>query len=93
MPDTAPSNTKPGKSPVGQVFDELKKRGVSRCSLDPWGDNGEFYRCYCEAPLGGDSVFTRHFESVSTDPAEAAQDVLRQVSEWQMASNSAPQYR
>ncbi len=86
----APGPIEADRSPVALVFDELKNRGISRCSLDPWGDNGEFFRFHCEAPVAGGSGFTRHFEAVSANPAEAAQEVLRQVSEWQLASGTGP---
>lgn len=88
-PQSAGSN----RSPVALVVDELKSRGIKRYSFTPWGNNGEYYRFHCAAPLAGDSGFTRHFEAVSTNPAEAAREVLRQVDEWQLASGAQPLYR
>lgn len=88
-----PQSPGSNRSPVAMVVDELKSRGIQRYSFTPWGNNGEYYRFHCAAPLAGGSGFTRHFEAVSADPAEAAQEVLRQINEWQMASAAQPQYR
>ena len=79
----------PQPSPVAVVVRELSDRGVSDYALTKWGDSGRFYRFRCSLPWAGGVGSSMQFEAISDDPASAAQQVLTQVDQWQVAHRPA----
>ncbi|QDU59172.1 hypothetical protein [Aeoliella mucimassa] len=78
----------PAPSPVASVVRQLESMGVSDCSLNTWGDSGDFFRFRCSLPWISGLGTSVHFEAISEDPADAAQQVLNQVSQWRLAHAS-----
>ena len=69
-------------SPVTMVVRALNDLGVTEYSLTPWGDRGQAYRFHCSAPWGHEGRYSRQFEAIAADPAQAAEKVLAEVKAW-----------
>lgn len=70
--------------PMG--FDDIQLRlrelGASYYLLESWGSQRQLYRFSCKMAVGGNTDFTRYFESADADPLQAMLQVLRQVETW-----------
>ncbi|MCR4412738.1 MAG: hypothetical protein NUV77_09975, partial [Thermoguttaceae bacterium] len=64
------------------IQQRLRALGVTDYLLETWGMEGEFYRFYCRATVGGDPDRSRYFEATDRDPFEAMIRVLRDVESW-----------
>lgn len=60
----------------------LRELGASYYLLESWGSETLRYRFHCRMAIGGNSAYARQFESISDDPLQAMNDVLRQVEAW-----------
>jgi hypothetical protein len=64
---------------------QLRELGVAEYALERWGDGGSLYRFHCEMPLTASAQLTQQFEAVAGDPQQSVEQVVAQVSEWQLA--------
>jgi len=74
---------------VEPLLAKLRQLGVAEYALERWGDGGTLYRFHCEMPLGASDEFTQQFEAVAVDPQLSVEQVVAQVSEWQLTHRSA----
>jgi hypothetical protein len=70
------------------LLDELAKLDVQNPELAPWGADGQHYRFCCRATLGNSPQWSRHFEAVAAEPAQAVEHVLAQVTSWRSAGTA-----
>ena len=89
----APVEAPPLMAPRTPTFEErlepllarLRELGVVEYALERWGDSGTLYRFHCEMPLAASAQLTQQFEAVADDPQQSIEQVVAQVSEWQLA--------
>jgi len=74
---------------VEPLLAKLRQLGVAEYALERWGDGGTLYRFHCEMPLGESDEFTQQFEAVAVDPQLSVEQVVAQVSQWQLTHRSA----
>jgi hypothetical protein len=70
---------------VEPLLARLRQLGAVAYDLELWGDGGKLYRFHCEMPLGAGAELTQQFEAVAQDPQQSVEQVVAQVSEWQLA--------
>ena len=54
-------------------------------TLEKWGSAGQLYRFQCKMPLAQSNQITQQFEAVAPDPLASVEQVVGEVSSWQMA--------
>lgn len=64
------------------IQDRLQQLGATYYVLEAWGNNQHLYRFFCRMAVGGNADYTHCFEATNADPAQAMQQVLRQVESW-----------
>jgi hypothetical protein len=74
---------------VEPLLAQLRQFGVIEYALERWGDGGKLYRFRCEMPLGASDQFTQQFEAVGADPQMSVEQVVAEVSQWQLTHRSA----
>jgi hypothetical protein len=77
---TPPTATEPGSPTSKEIEQRLQRLGATYYLLETWGNNEQLYRFSCRAAAG--ASFTRYFEAVEADPAQAMLKVLRQLEAW-----------
>ena len=85
------------KIPVSADFVQLEnvlrgQLGAVSLSLEPWGTQGKLYRysCYVSPSVSSPDV-QKHFQAIASDPIQALQRVVQDVSNWQITNgNSQP---
>jgi hypothetical protein len=60
----------------------LAEIGAREGRLEPWGNEGRWYRFSCDAPWVDAPNYTRHFEAVAADPASAVEQVAAEIEAW-----------
>jgi hypothetical protein len=75
-------NPQPVSSPFSEMQSKLRQLGATYYLLETWGNEQQFYRFYCKMAVGGNTNYTRCFESTDADPLAAMSAVLKQVEEW-----------
>jgi hypothetical protein len=70
---------------VEPLLAQLRQLGVVEYALERWGDGGKLYRFHCEMPLGVEGALTQQFEAVADDPQRSVEQVVAQVSQWQLS--------
>ena len=88
-PPVAPPLTATPKPPtfaerVEPLLAELRQLGVAEYALERWGDSGKLYRFRCEMPLRASAQLTQQFEAVAADPQLSVEQVVAEVSQWQL---------
>ncbi len=73
---------------VEPMLAELRQLGVMEYALERWGAGGELYRFRCEMPLGAQAELTQLFEAVAADPQLSVEQVVAEVSQWQLAQRA-----
>jgi len=73
---------------VAPLLERLRTLGASDYSLEKWGNDGQLYRFCCAMPLSADDHLSQQFEAVNVEPGESIQEVLTEVTNWQMARSS-----
>ncbi len=68
--------------PFAYIQQRLRALGVTDYLLETWGMEGEFYRFYGRATVGGNPDHSRYFEATDRDPFEAMIRVLADVESW-----------
>jgi hypothetical protein len=68
---------------------QLAQFGVHDYQVMPWGSDGRWYRCSCDAAWIGGAQFSRHFEAVAADPASAAEQVAAEIDAWRRTQSEA----
>jgi len=63
----------------------LEELGGVEPQLVPWGSSGRLYRFCCRAVLADSPSFSRHFESVASEPLVAVEQVVAKVEAWRAA--------
>src|SRR5688572_25462682 len=88
---TEPAPAKPPsfQEQVEPLLAQLRQFGVIEYALERWGDGGKLYRFRCEMPLGASDQFTQQFEAVAADPQVSVEQVVAEVSQWQLTHRSA----
>ena len=69
-------------STVPGVETRLRELGAIDVRLEPWGSTGRLFRYCASVSVAGSAEVQRHFQSIGTNPDQAAQDVLAQVTAW-----------
>ena len=67
---------------------KLRQFGVAEYALERWGGDGKLYRFHCEMPVIGSSL-TQQFEAVAADPEASVEQVVTEVSRWQLARQAS----
>lgn len=70
---------------VEPLLRQLRILGSTEYTLEPWGREGEFFRFRCAVPLAQDKQFTQQFEAVAETPQATIEQVVSQVTRWQIA--------
>jgi hypothetical protein len=73
---------KPGIEPLLQ---RLRQLGAAHYVLEPWGVEQKLFRFRCEMPLADSDTMTQQFEAIAADPAASVEQVVAEVSSWQVA--------
>jgi len=60
----------------------LAQLGVRDYRVEPWGGEGRWYRCSCDAPWTHAPHYSRHFEAVAAEAASAVEQVAAEVDAW-----------
>ena len=81
MPPTLPERVEP-------FLVKLRQFGVAEYALERWGGDGKLYRFHCEMPVIGSSL-TQQFEAVAADPEASVEQVVTEVSRWQLARQAS----
>ncbi|NOY41450.1 MAG: hypothetical protein GXP26_06395 [Planctomycetes bacterium] len=89
-PTTAAPTLQEKLSPLLQ---QLRTLGTTEYALEKWGNDGQLYRFRCAMPLAQSEQHTQQFEAFHAQPDEAIQQVLAEVSTWQTARLSRPQFK
>lgn len=63
----------------------LESIGAGQVQLEPWGSDGNLYRCSCRVPWGESAAFTQHFEAIAPQALEAVQNLAEKLSAWRVA--------
>ena len=72
----------PDREHLSALLERLETLGGTEPKLTAWGTTGELYRFSCRAAIADSSTFARHFESVSTAPQAAVEDVVAKIEAW-----------
>ncbi len=68
---------------VKPLLEQLRALGSTEYSLEPWGQEGEFFRFRCAMPLvAQDRQFTQQFEAVAETPRASIEQVVSEVTRW-----------
>jgi hypothetical protein len=87
--EPAPAQPPSFQEQVEPLLAQLRQFGVIEYALERWGDGGKLYRFRCEMPLGASDQFTQQFEAVAADPQVSVEQVVAEVSQWQLTHRSA----
>ncbi|MBA3480752.1 MAG: hypothetical protein H0T51_02960 [Pirellulales bacterium] len=87
--EPAPARSHSFQEQVEPLLAQLRQFGVIEYALERWGDGGKLYRFRCEMPLGASEEFTQQFEAVAADPQVSVEQVVAEVSQWQLTHRSA----
>jgi hypothetical protein len=87
--EPAPTRPLSFQEQVEPLLAQLRQFGVIEYALERWGDGGKLYRFRCEMPLGASDQFTQQFEAVAADPQVSVEQVVAEVSLWQLTHRSA----
>jgi hypothetical protein len=87
--EPAPTQLPSFQEQVEPLLAQLRQFGVIEYALERWGDGGKLYRFRCEMPLGASDQFTQQFEAVAADPQVSVEQVVAEVSQWQLTHRSA----
>lgn len=68
---------------------QLVRFGVRDYQVEPWGNDGRWYRCSCDAPWANAPNYSRHFEAVAQDATTAVEQVAAAVGEWHQTQSAA----
>ncbi len=68
-----------GIDPFTQIRGRLRELGVTRWSLESWGNQQQLYRFRCEMAVAGGGNYAEHFEASDAEPLQAMALVLQQV--------------
>jgi hypothetical protein len=63
-------------------YQRLAQLGADEPRLSAWGSGGKLYRFSCQAALGGNANFNRHFDAIAAEPQTAIEEVISKVEEW-----------
>lgn len=63
----------------------LRELGAEQYRLETWGESGRLFRCTARVVLPGRRRGLRHFSAVAAGPAQAVDDLLKQVEDWRVA--------
>jgi hypothetical protein len=88
-PALIPPKPRSFQEQVEPLLAQLRQFGVIEYALERWGDGGALYRFTCEMPLGASDQLTQQFEAVAADPQVSVEQVLAEVSQWQLTQRSA----
>jgi hypothetical protein len=81
--EPAPSDqSSSGDARLEAAHARLAQLDIRDYRVEPWGGEGRWYRCSCDAPWSGAPQYSRHFEAVAADPASAAEQVAAEVDMW-----------
>jgi len=72
---------------------QLEQLGVRDYQVEPWGNDGRWYRCSCDAPWANAPNYSRHFEAVAEDATSAVEQVATAVGEWHQIQSGANRVR
>jgi hypothetical protein len=72
-------------SSVEPLLAKLRSWGVAKYALETWGSGGNLYRFHCEMPLAADAALTQQFEAVAETPRATIEQVVAEVTTWQLA--------
>ena len=67
------------------MLKQLRGMGAAEYSLEKWGNSGQMFRFRCAMPLVQDAEATQQFEAVAGNPLVSIQQVVGEVSSWQLA--------
>ena len=70
---------------IEPLLERLRTLGVVEYTLEKWGSAGQLYRFQCKMPLAQSNQITQQFEAVAPDPLASVEQVVGEVSSWQMA--------
>jgi len=76
----AQARTESVESEVARIEQRLRELGATR--MEYFWDGPQFYRFGCDASVGGDPTYVRHFQATNFDRIRAMSDVLRQIEVW-----------
>jgi len=65
---------------VARIEQRLRELGATR--MEYYWDGPQFYRFGCDASVGGDPTYVRHFQATNFDRIRAMGDVLQQIEVW-----------
>ena len=87
QPPAAPPAS--GDAQLEAASARLTQQGVGDYRVEPWGKDGRWYRCSCDAPWIVRAYYNRHFEAVAADPATAIDQVAAEVDTWHRTQAAA----
>ena len=67
------------------LLKQLRQLGAATYVLEPWGTGQKLFRFRCEMPIAAGDAMTQQFEAIAADPAASVQQVVAEVSTWQVA--------
>jgi len=70
---------------IEPLLERLRQLGAATYALEPWGAEKKMFRFRCEMPLAESDTMTQQFEAIAADPAASVQQVVAEVSSWQVA--------
>jgi hypothetical protein len=81
----APAEGWAGKQGLEPLLEQLRRLGAATYVLEPWGSGQKLFRFQCEMPIAEGDAMTQQFEAIAADPAVTVQQVVAEVSTWQVA--------
>jgi hypothetical protein len=82
---TAESETASSADALAHSEQRLRELGAEQYRLETWGESGRLFRCTARVVLPGRRRGLRHFSAVAAGPAQAVDDLLKQVEDWRVA--------
>lgn len=76
------------RASLDDLLSELHSLNVEHFKLESWGNDGELFRCDCQAPAAVDGGRVRHFEATAAEPATALAQVVADVRRWRSSQAS-----
>jgi hypothetical protein len=74
-----------GRQALEPLLEQLRRLGAATYVLEPWGTGQNLFRFRCEMPIAEGDAMLQQFEAIAADPAVSVQQVVTEVSTWQVA--------
>ena len=92
-PDRMASEPGADDDRLPNLLARLESLGGMDPQLAKWGTSGQLYRFCCRAAWGDSPKFSRHFESVASEPLVAVEEVVSKVEAWRASQRDRGELR